>query len=205
MEYFYRGFEGMLGIFLDQETTGLDSCKHRLLEIAFQIVCLDTGDVKSSFESRVLQSDVVWSAKDPTSIRVNGFTYDEMRVGVPENQIAANIIEIFQKNGIERGKSVFICQNPSFDRAFFAQLIDPYTQEKQHWPYHWLDLASMYWACKVKQCKMNGRAVPDETALSKDQIAKEYSLGTEAHPHRAMHGVEHLLLCYKHVVGFPRT
>ena len=59
----------------------------------------------------------------------------------------------FARNKIKRGEAVFICQNPYFDRAFFAQLIDPDTQEKNLWPYHWLDLASMFWVEAIRRRK----------------------------------------------------
>jgi DNA polymerase-3 subunit epsilon/oligoribonuclease len=112
-------------------------------------------------------------------------------------------MERFMRNKVKRGDAVFICQNPSFDRAFFAQLVDPDTQEKSLWPYHWLDLASMFWA-KAIHCKQQSDGMwPWETGLSKDKIATAFFLPSEERPHRAMNGVDHLILCYKAVVGFP--
>ena len=102
-----------------------------------------------------------------------------------------------------RKKAVFICQNPSFDRGFFSQLIDPDTQEDLNWPYHWLDLASMYWAISMDKAKKQNCPFPWETGISKDLIASHYNLPAEDKPHRAMNGVDHLLICYEAVVGFP--
>jgi DNA polymerase-3 subunit epsilon/oligoribonuclease len=70
------------------------------------------------------------------------------------------------------------------------------------WPYHWLDLASMYWALEIKKSQNLEYSLPDEILLSKDNIAKSLGLEQEAKPHRAMHGVDHLLLCYTHLVGY---
>ncbi len=192
----------MLGIFLDQETTGLDSYRHHLLEIAFKIVCLETGDEKASFQSVVAQSQEAWQAHDPTSIAINGFCWQEIERGTSIPSIRSQIISLFQQMPIVRGKAVFICQNPSFDRAFFSHVVDSYTQEKLNWPYHWLDLASMYWALEVKKTWAAGKSLPEEVWLSKDTIAKNVNLEKEQKPHRAMQGVEHLLMCYEKVVGF---
>lgn len=193
----------MLGIFLDQETTGLDSYRHRLLEIAIKIVSLRNGEVITSFESVVGQSEKVWDQRDMASTAINGFSWQEVVEGNMEAEIRDQIISLFQSIPIQRGKAVFICQNPSFDRAFFSHLIDTYTQEKLNWPYHWLDFASMYWALEVKKTENVGQSLPDQISLSKDSIAHGLSLPREEKPHRAMRGVEHLLLCYKNVVGFP--
>lgn len=193
----------MLGIFLDQETTGLDSSRHRVLEIAFKVVDLTSGEEKASFASVVAQPQEVWEKADPMAIQVNGYTWEEVLKGRSEEVISQEIEALLQKVGITRGKAVFICQNPSFDRAFFSHFINVYRQEKLFWPYHWLDLASMFWALELQKCKESKSPIPGELQLSKDSIAKACSLPPENRPHRAMQGVEHLLLCYRAVVGFP--
>lgn len=192
----------MLGIFLDQETTGLDSYRHKLLEVACKIVDLQTGELKGSYESIVFQPQSVWEARDCHAIEVNGFTEQELRYGKPEAAIGKELTDLFTSLHIERGKAFFICANPSFDRPFFYHLIDCYTQEKLNWPYHWLDLASMYWALEIQKAKHHELSLPDKLVLSKDCIAQNLSLAKEEKPHRAMQGVNHLLLCYEHLVGF---
>ncbi len=193
----------MLGIFLDTETNGLNPHRHRLLEIALKIVDLSTSELKAEFQSLVLLSPEEWQKSDPESLKVNGFTWEEVQKGVLPADVSSAIRELFAKQKIKRGEAVFICQNPSFDRAFFYQLIDPDLQEKLLWPYHWLDLASMYWAKSIEKGKNNPKLYPWETGFSKDRIAKALSLPGEEKPHRAMKGVDHLLLCYRSVVGFP--
>ena len=181
----------MLGIFLDLETNGLNAFKQRVLEIAFQIIDLESGELKASYDAVVAQSKEVWDKSNPDSLKVNGFTFEMCLLGRPESEIAKEVLTLLTKWKIKRDSAVFICQNPSFDRIFFSQLIDPDTQEKEGWPYHWLDLASMYWA------KEKG-----SLALSKNAIARKLGLAEEPIPHKAMHGVKHLLLCYQAVVGF---
>ncbi len=194
----------MLGIFLDTEANGLNPRIHKILEIAYKIVDLKSGLVKDSYQTIIAQPAEAWEKSDQESIRINGFTWEEVSQGQTPRQASQQIIDNLSSHGIRRKKSVFICQNPSFDRVFFSQLIDPDTQELLSWPYHWLDLASMYWALTMEKAKQKMGPLPWHTGLSKDAIASHYHLPAEEKPHRAMNGVEHLLLCYRAAVGFPQ-
>lgn len=189
----------MLGIFLDTETNGLNPYRHKILELAFKIVDVDSGEVKESFQSLVSQPREQWELSDPESLKITGFTWEEISRAPTHFQLSKDIISLLKKWGIKRGSAVFICQNPSFDRIFFSQLIDPDIQEALLWPYHWLDLASMYWAVSIK----TATALPWSTGISKDKISAIYKIPPEGKPHRAMNGVNHLLACYEAVVGFP--
>lgn len=195
----------MIGVFLDTETNGLNSQIHKILEIAFKIVDLTNGDIKEEFQTIVSQPIEAWEKSDQESLRINGFTWTEVSKGKTPRQVSQHIIDVFTRWNIRRKKAVFICQNPSFDRVFFSQLIDPDTQELLSWPYHWLDLASMYWSLSMNTHKQTQGPLPWDTGFSKDLIASHYKLPGEAKPHRAMNGVNHLILCYQAVVGFPVT
>ena len=189
----------MLGIFLDTETNGLNLFQHRVIEIAFQIVNLLNGQVMTTFQSTVSVTEEEWKRSDKESLRVNGFTWEEVHLGTPASLVGCSIEKLFQEQKIRRGEAVFICQNPSFDRAFFSQLIDPNRQEALLWPYHWLDLASMYWAKALDKAASSNSPFPWETGLSKDKIAAVYHIPPEQSPHRALNGVKHLLLCYESI------
>lgn len=191
----------MLAIFLDLETTGLDPTKHSVIEIAFKVIDISSGLEKFTYQSIVRQPYAVWEGRDPSSVEVNGFTWEKLESGKPPEQVRDEVIAIFNEVGIVRGKAVYICQNPSFDRGFFGQLIDVYTQERLNWPYHWLDFASMYWALLVMKMREEGTPFPVEMNLSKNSIAKLHNLPTEDRPHSALNGVNHLILCYRTVVG----
>jgi oligoribonuclease len=191
----------MLGIFLDTETNGLNPFVHKVVEIAFKIIDLETGMLLESYDSIVFQSFDEWQNSDLTSLQINGFNWEQVSFGKKSEDVSEEIQEIFTKHGIKRKEAVFICQNPSFDRAFFGQIIPPNVQEKKLWPYHWLDLASMHWTAALLVHKKK----PWESGLSKDNIAKAYSLSEEKKPHRAINGVNHLLECYAAVIGFSNS
>ncbi|MBA3723141.1 MAG: 3'-5' exonuclease [Parachlamydiaceae bacterium] len=192
----------MLAIFLDVETSGLDLYQHRVLEIAFKIVDISSAEELYAYNSIVKQPLEVWEKRDLFSMTINGFTWEKVLTGKDEKLVGQEIEQILLENKIERGKAVYICQNPAFDRGFFSQLVDVYTQELHNWPYHWLDFASMYWALNLKKLKMDHRPFPSEINLSKNSIAEQYNLPIESIPHSAMNGVNHLIECYKTVVGF---
>ena len=195
----------LLGIFLDTETNGLNILRHKVIEIAFKIVDILTGEECDAFHALVALTPHDWEKSDPESLKINGFSWQEILAqGVSSEEIARSIIECFVRNQIKRGEAVFICQNPSFDRAFFAQLINPDTQEKYGWPYHWLDLASMFWVEAIRRKAKGEMPWPWQNGLSKDKIASAFELPSEDKPHRAVNGVNHLLLCYEAVVGFPQ-
>jgi DNA polymerase-3 subunit epsilon/oligoribonuclease len=194
----------VLGIFLDTETNGLNPFKHKVVEIAFQIRDLETGHLVDSYQAIVWQSYDEWQNSDLASLQINGFNWEDVSLGIPLQTVSMQIQECFDRHKIKRGRAVFICQNPSFDRAFFAQIVDPDLQERLLWPYHWLDLASMHWSLALWKRKTSKEPYPWDSGVSKDRIAKVYNIPPEEKPHRAMNGVDHLRLCYQSVVGFPK-
>lgn len=191
----------MLGIFLDTETTGLNSLRHCPIDIALKVIDLSSGKLLGSYQSIVKQPQEMWDKKDPTSIEVNGFSWEEIVTGKDKETVGKEIVALLCGLQVQRSNAVFICQNPSFDRGFFNQLVDVYVQELLNWPYHWLDLASMYWAMRVQQSVVSGEVLPEKLSFSKNEIAKVYHLPLEASPHRSMAGVDHLILCYQAVLN----
>ncbi len=191
----------MQAIFLDIETTGLDCMRHSPIDVALEVVDMTTCKRKARYQSLVKQPARVWELADPASLLINGYTLEQTSDGKEPLIIGREVIDLFTSLGIERGKAVFICQNPAFDRGFFMQLVDVYTQERLNWPYHWLDFASMYWAIVLQKTKNAGTLFPESINLSKNEIAKAYNLPEEKTPHKASQGVEHLMTCYQTVFG----
>lgn len=187
----------MLAIFLDIETTGLNPRRHRALEIAFKIYDLNDWELRAAYSKSICQPNAVWEEADPASLRVNGLSQATHIGTASELEVGEEIVDLFGAVGIDRSNALFICQNPSFDRSFFCQLIDVDRQERLNWPYHWLDLASMYWATVA--------AHGSNQRLSKDAIAHHFGLPPENRPHRAMQGVDHLITCYREVIKFESS
>ena len=190
----------MYGVFLDIETNGLDPFLHIPLEIALKIVNLRTGQQEAEYERVIRSTELEWGHCDHESLLINGFTKQEILTATPKEEVAKGIEELFQKYNLQRKRAFFVCQNPSFDRPFFAKIVPVYTQERLLWPYHWLDLASMYWA-KVLVLEQTNREF--DLSVSKDAIAAKLYLPKEERPHKAMNGVNHLLACYSKLLGFP--
>lgn len=186
------------GIFLDTETNGVDWSRHQIVEIAFILVDLATGQKLDSYSSLIQLSPEEWDKSDPESLKFTGITFAELSQGKTKETIKKDILHFFQTHGLKRGKSLFICQNPSFDRLFFTSLISVPLQEECNFPYNWLDLASMFWAKQIT----NGYST-DQIFLSKDHIAHFYRIPPEQKPHRALAGVTHLIQCYEKLVGWP--
>jgi DNA polymerase-3 subunit epsilon/oligoribonuclease len=191
----------MLGVFLDTETSGLDPFVHVPLELGLSIVDLASGTVLGEFETLLRASDNEWAVHDPISIQINGLTKAQIDQGRPRADVAQEIEGLFSHHGIDNDRALFICQNPAFDRPFFSKIVPPYRQDVLHWPYHWLDLASMYWAIKLAGTDRVGSFGLN---VSKDIIARELGISPEQRPHRAMNGVRHLIACYQGLVGWGK-
>lgn len=189
----------MIGIFLDTETNGLDSAIHATLEIALILIDLQTGEKIASYDSLINIDDSLFEASDSASLAYTKITRSMLKQdGKKIDVVKEEILTLFKKYNLQRGKAVFICQNPSFDRVFFSKLINVAVQESLLFPYHWLDLASMFWG---KQFPKNSEK---KLLLSKDSIAEFYGIEGEKMPHRALQGVLHLIDCYEQVTGFPK-
>ncbi|NGX56082.1 MAG: DNA polymerase III PolC-type [Candidatus Anoxychlamydiales bacterium] len=192
----------MFGIFLDTETNGLNPYINKIFEIAFKIIDLYTGDIIDEYQSLIKIDKSIFESSNLKSLEITGFTFEELQKGKDISIIQNELITIFKKYTLTDENSFFICQNPSFDRIFVSQIIPPELQTEFNWPYHWLDLASMFWSISIKT-KESNKPFLWQNNLSKDIIATTYNLPKEKLPHRAMNGVNHLILCYKSVVGFP--
>lgn len=198
LKLIYTNLWFVKGIFLDTETNGLNWNKHNIFEIAFVICDLGTGERIATFSSLIELSDEEWGKSDPESLKFTGITREDLVHGHSRDHVQKEMLACFKSHGIRRGRAIYICQNPSFDRLFFSTLVNIELQEELLLPYTWLDLASMFWTRQIK----NGLR-PDQIGLSKDMIARHYKLGPEKKPHRALAGVEHLMLCYEKVIGYP--
>lgn len=186
----------MLVIFLDTETTGLDPGKHKPIEIAYKVMDLTSNKFILSYESYIAISREAWAEADVESINIHQLSYEQLLAGKTAKNVCAEITSDFNHLPLREKSGVFICQNPSFDRAFLNQIVPVDLQKEYLWPYHWLDLASMFWSyLHLKNDPLLNKL--SENLLKKDQIANYFNLPKETTPHRAMNGVNHLIKCYE--------
>ncbi len=200
-------------IFLDTETSGLSPDTSHMLEIAFKVVNALTGEEKGFFESVVKLTETdfeywknkpdEWVHEHAKALEINGFTWKKMAAGSSPSQVAERICTIFQQLGVNKNNAQFYCQNPSFDRGFFEKIVVEKQRREAEIPYHWFDLASADHAFQMHRIGKSGKRPTKRIRYSKDAIAERHKLPAEAKPHGAMNGVNHLIECYKKVVGFP--
>lgn len=180
-------------IALDTETGGLDPTQNPILEVAFRIFG-ENRELLATYSTFVKVTDETWKKCDPKALEVNGITREMAEGGKTLEEVAKEVTKLFQELGINKYNAFYFCQNPTFDRGFWSQIFPESVQSENQWPYHWLDLASMYYIEAVK-------AGGSPKNLSKDAIAKSLGLPPEANPHRALNGVDHMMLIFNKMVS----
>jgi DNA polymerase-3 subunit epsilon/oligoribonuclease len=196
-------------VFIDIETTGLDFETHVPIDIAVAVVDLNVMEDMHTYATCITCDASDWELADKKALEVNGYNQENFPKDSKDPwTVGKEIQQFLYKHEIVRGRAFFICQNPSFDRPFFLQLICQKTMSDLNLPYHWLDLASMYWIKYYGSCF----PVPSpdspykdlcyEVSLSKDSIAASLGLPPEERPHKALNGVKHLIACYNRVCSY---
>lgn len=194
----------MLIIFLDTETTGLDPAIHKILEIAFKVLDTKKDQLICSYSSLLCHHDDVWDKRDPSSFQINKLEKDFVNQNGKNSEVVSReILDLFSLYNVNKTTAVFLCQNPSMDRSFFSHLISPKIQHDNNIPYHWLDLASMFWG--LEGALNENFCESTINLLSKDNIAQYLGLEKEKFPHRAYQGVEHLMFCYTKLISKIRN
>lgn len=191
----------MKGIFLDIETNGLDYIKNDAIEICVCIYDLHDMTCISEYYSVIRCQEERWNNNsDKQALKINGITFDEVKNAQTTNEVCDELLILFLMHEINKNNSVFICQNPSFDRCFFNKIISVETQQAIDLPYHWIDLASMYFMKNIACEELKALSLKSAIPCSKDAIANFYGLPIEEKPHRAKNGVKHLIECYNALV-----
>jgi DNA polymerase-3 subunit epsilon/oligoribonuclease len=84
------------------------------LEIAFKIVNLKTGEMKEAYQTVILQPENIWKSSDPSSLKVNGFTYEKLLKGKRADIAATEITEYFTKKRYPKRRSCVYLPKPFF-------------------------------------------------------------------------------------------
>jgi len=181
----------MKAIFLDIETNGLNFDLHVPLEIGVIGTDFRTTTPLFTYNSFIQCSKQDWDRSQEKALEVNGITFEDVKDAPTYFHVMNEIESLLKLHKIICKHAFIICQNPSFDRPFFHKIVPEDHMRNLNFPYHWLDLASMYWM-KFFYDKSH---IP-ELSLSKDAIAKSLDLPSEIKPHRAFNGAKHLMDCY---------
>lgn len=197
----------MKAVFVDIETTGLDFDIHVAIDIGIVIEDLNERSTVHAYTSCITCDAKDWSFADKKALEVNGYTPENHFPSKKSWEVGEEIEKFLVNHEIVKGKAFFICQNPSFDRPFFLQLMSQERMNDLNMPYHWLDLASMYWIkyygsfwpIPTADCIVPELAY--EISLSKDSIAKRFGIPPEEKPHKALRGAIHLMKCYHAVAA----
>lgn len=191
----------MKGIFLDIETTGLDSKIHVPVDIAIIVV-----DMNNMSELLTYTTCITCEMKDlkkanKKALTLNGINPLCVWNGKGLRVVEGEILELFVKNNLNKSNSFFICQNPCFDRSFFSSIVPLARQDSFDFPYHWLDLASMFWSKVLVKELPSDSFFKNFSPLSKDFIASRLNIPLEPKPHIALNGANHLLACYRKLIS----
>ncbi len=185
--------KGML-IVVDTETTGLDSMRHRIIELAFEILDIKIREVLCQYEAKLQINAQQYAEGNKKAYEVNGFTKDMIGKGKSCEEVAEEVIEIFENYNISKNNAYWMGQNPKFDDSFLAQVIPKSKQYELKWPYHSVDTATMFHSLQMLQVAMGKKY--EFVSLSKDDIAKSLGVEPESKPHSALNGVKHAKKLY---------
>lgn len=122
-------------IWLDLETSGLDSTKHQILTGCFLIT--EGKDIIATHEFKVKQQP--WAIIDEKAMQINGINLEEHnKVADAEFIILDGIIDFLIKNEMYNIKSVLHGHNVNFDVGFLNAMIKRYNA-KLYFHYHIMD------------------------------------------------------------------
>jgi DNA polymerase-3 subunit epsilon len=109
--------------FTDVETTGIDPCKHAVIQVAGQIVI--NGEVRERFDYRVrpMDGDVI----DEEALRVNGVKREDLMHFAPPREAYARLTQILGRyidKYSRTDKFFFVGYNGRFDYDFLRQFFE---------------------------------------------------------------------------------
>lgn len=125
-------------VFVDLETTGLDSRCHGILEIG-ALFCDKEGQLTSTYSSDVNPG---WVDIDDRALEVNGFTDERIQQGTDLTTVLTEF------NSRVEGQALLAGWNIPFDEGF---LREAYRNCGMMWPfdYHTLDVWSLFQTLKL--------------------------------------------------------
>jgi len=124
-------------LFVDTETTGLDSTRHELIEVAAIRTSYDGLDVIETYEAKL--PPVNLRTADPKALQMNGYTPEEW---TPEKCEAP--LMVVNRLAEMATDTMLVGHNVSFDESFLLPLFRHYAMTPP-WSYHKIDTVSLAW------------------------------------------------------------
>lgn len=124
-------------VFIDTETTGLNSRKHEVIEIAWIVTTPDAETVIETFAGRMLPEHI--ETAEPRALEINGYTLEKWKAGPvsARGEVAAALHKATMN-------SILVGHNVSFDEGFVSALMLKEAVVPA-WHYHKVDTAAMAW------------------------------------------------------------
>jgi len=180
-------------LFIDTETTGLDSDKNDIIQVAGIIEI--NKEVKEEFNFNVQPKN--WDTIEESALKVNKITLEEMKLFPTLDDTHSKLIKVFEKyiNRYDKNdKFTVIGQNISFDtkflRSFFKNCNDKYFGSFIN--FKEIDLMTLTWW-------LNSIGLIDVANLKLEDTAK--SLGFTYDAHNALEDVRMTRKVYYHYVS----
>jgi DNA polymerase-3 subunit epsilon len=108
-------------LYLDVETTGLDSAKHEIVEIAFIVEV--SGAVVDCYESLVRPAD--FDSIDPLALETNGFSLETLKLAPERAYVKQRIEEKWRKYVAGKDSRFDVCAyNAPFDLGFLNSFFE---------------------------------------------------------------------------------
>lgn len=120
-------------VFIDLETTGLDSMQHEIIEIACLVVDPQTLEIQKEYYTKVQPEHL--ETADPKSLEYNKFSPEAWKEAKPLRQMLEEL-----NNLVPGGE--FIGYNVSFDRPFIENAIRKHRM-MLNFNHHWIDVMSL--------------------------------------------------------------
>lgn len=186
----------------DTETTGLDSRKHEIIEMAFITYLInDDGSKKEVEKLEVKVKPENIHLAEPEALQVNGYSEEKWVNSLPFEEVYEIFYNAFQNSDLMLG------QNLIFDLKFFSKECKKRDLEIPKFPPYldskavadrlvregWLRKSSMDYLCEYYKVESNGRAhtalVDCERTMKvwsklQEDVGEEYEIYTIQRPYR---------------------
>jgi DNA polymerase-3 subunit epsilon len=176
-------------VFCDLETSGLDSTKHEILELAAVRTNWDASKVILQTERKCTLTNP--EAADPDALKVNGYSAAAWAKAVPIRVALCDLIELAGPLPGNEELPIFVAYGAGFDMGFLAEAYRRAALAPPRFKYQ-VDMLSVCWPLCVK-----GHL----EQMSLAHVCAKYGVSNDG-KHEAMADTRRLIAVYRAVMGF---